>query len=301
MLNENVIGVVGAETMGSGIAIVGLQSGFETWLLETDQEHLDAGMNRIRQFFDGSVKRGKLSSDQRDSVLLKLHPTTKAGELHECGYLIEAIVEDVEMKRSLFHDMNAILHPDALFLTNTSTLSVTSIAHGTGREDRVVGMHFCNPAPLMKLVEISKGLMTSDRSVEATKGLAKRCYKTFVVTLGTPGFILNDFLIPFENDSIRALEEGMATVEDIDTAIKTGLGYPMGTFELLDTVELDVHYAVSVRLYEKLHGPRFCLSPIGSAHDTKSRRTQDRAGILSLWRGGGFRWVNLIGTVGLLG
>lgn len=262
MFNENVLGVVGVGTMGSGIAIVGLQSGFETWLLETDQEHLDVGVQRIRQFLDGSVKRGKMSSEHRDSLLSKLHPTTDARELHECSYLIEAIFEDVDIKRSLFRDMNAVLHRDALFLTNTSTLSVTSIAHGTGREDRVVGMHFCNPAALMKLVEISKGLKTSDQSVEKAKQLATRCNKTFVLTHDTPGFILNYFLIPFENDCIRALEEGLATVEDIDTAIKTGLGYPMGTFELLDTVGLDVHYAVSMRLYEQLHDPRYAPPPL---------------------------------------
>lgn len=262
MLSENVLGVVGAGTMGSGIAIVGLQSGFETWLLEADQEHLDAGVQRIRQFLDGSLRRGKMSSEQRDSLLSKLHPTTNARELHECGYLIEAIFEDVDVKRSLFSEMNAVLHPDALFLTNTSTLSVTSIAHGTGREDRVVGMHFCNPAALMKLVEISKGLKTSDESVEKAKQLAIRCNKAFVLTHDTPGFILNYFLIPFENDCIRALEEGLATVEDIDTAIKTGLGYPMGTFELLDTVGLDVHYAVSMRLYEQLHDPRYAPPPL---------------------------------------
>ena len=262
MLSENVIGVVGGGTMGAGIAIVGLQSGFETWLLETDPEHLDAGVERIRQFLDGSVRRGKMSPERRESVLSNLHPTTNAADLERCGYLIEAIFEDVGMKRSLFLEMNGMLHPDALFLTNTSTLSVTSIAHGTGREDRVVGMHFCNPAQLMKLVEISQGLKTSDDSVERAKQLARRFNKTFVLTHDTPGFILNYFLIPFENDCIRALEEGLATVEDIDTAIKTGLGYPMGTFELLDTVGLDVHYAVSMRLYEQLHDPRYAPPPL---------------------------------------
>ncbi|PSR23726.1 MAG: 3-hydroxybutyryl-CoA dehydrogenase [Sulfobacillus acidophilus] len=261
-MNDNVLGVMGAGTMGSGIAIVGLLAGFETWLLETDQEHLDSGVQRIRQFLDGSVRRGKISSEQKDSLLAKLHPTADARELHECGYLIEAIFEDVDMKRSLFRDMNAILHPDALFLTNTSTLSVTSIACGTGREDRVVGMHFCNPAAIMKLVEISQGVKTSNKSVQKAKQLAIRCHKTFVLTHDTPGFILNYLLIPFENDCIRALEEGLATVEDIDTAIKTGLGYPMGTFELLDTVGLDVHHAVSMRLYEQLHDPRYAPPPL---------------------------------------
>ncbi len=261
-MDQNTLGVVGLGTMGSGIAIVALRAAFETWVLETDERRLEAGVHRIVQFLDGSVKRGKMTEDQKETILQHLHPTTVASELKECGFLIEAIFEDVQTKRTLFRQMNDILDPQAVFLTNTSTLSVTSIGHDTGREDRVVGMHFCNPAVLMKLVEISRGVRTSDETMILAKTLAERCHKTYVITHDTPGFILNYFLIPFENDCIRALEDGLASVEDIDKAIKAGLGYPMGTFELLDTVGLDVHYAVSMRLFEQLHDPRFAPPPL---------------------------------------
>jgi 3-hydroxybutyryl-CoA dehydrogenase len=259
---QDAIGVVGAGTMGSGIAVVALRAGFPTWVCETDAESLDAGIGRIRAFLDGSVRRGKITAAERDAMLTRLHGTTVLEDLASCRYVIEAVYEDVEVKRTLFRRLHAAAAADALFLTNTSTLSVTSIAASTGHEERLVGMHFCNPAPLMALVEISPGLRTSPAALEEAQALAGRLGKTYVVTHDTPGFILNYFLIPFENDCIRALEEGLASVEDIDRAVKLGLGYPMGTFELLDTVGLDVHYAVSMRLYEQLHDPRFAPPPL---------------------------------------
>lgn len=256
------LAVLGAGTMGSGIAVVALRAGFETWVCETDADHLAAGLERVRTFLDGSVRRGKIDAAERDGWLARLRGTTRLEDLGRCRYIIEAVYEDVALKRELFRRLHEVATPESLFLTNTSTLSVTSIAAGTGHEDRVVGMHFCNPAPLMALVEISPGLRTSPAALAEAKVLAARLGKTYVLTHDTPGFILNYLLIPFENDCIRALEEGLASVEAIDRAVKLGLGYPMGTFELLDTVGLDVHYAVCMRLYEQLHDPRFAPPPL---------------------------------------
>lgn len=258
------VGVVGAGTMGSGIAIVALQSGYRTRVLEADAQRLNAGVERIHAFLEGSVKRSKMTTQVRDEIVTRLEPTASIDDLSDCDYVIEAVFEQVEIKKQLFGRLDGIVKKDALFLSNTSTLSVTSIAQGAGREDKVVGMHFCNPAALMALVEITKGLLTSDESMERAKDLATSFGKTFVVTNDTPGFILNYFLIPFENDCIRALESGLASVEDIDKSIKLGLGYPMGTFELLDTIGLDLHYQVSMRLYEQLHDARFAPPPLVS-------------------------------------
>jgi 3-hydroxybutyryl-CoA dehydrogenase len=261
-MTEQTIGIIGSGTMGSGIAIVALQAGFNTRVLETDGERLNQGIDRIRSFLEDSVVRGKMTVDKKEEAVNRLAPTVRIDDLADCDYIIEAIFEEVDVKRKLFGQLDLIVDKNCLFLSNTSTLSVTSIARGCGREDKVVGMHFCNPAALMKLVEITKGLLTSEESMARTKELAGRLGKVFVITNDTPGFILNYLLIPFENDCIRALESGLASVEDIDKAVKLGLGYPMGTFELLDTIGLDLHYQVSMRLYEQLHDARFSPPPL---------------------------------------
>lgn len=261
-MTTQTIGVIGSGTMGSGIAIVALQAGFKTRVLEADSERLQRGVDQIHSFLEGGVRRSKITSAEKEGILTRLEPTVEMADLAECDFVIEAIFEEIDVKRKLFSQLNDIVKKDALFLSNTSTLSVTSIAQGTGREDKVVGMHFCNPAALMKLVEITEGLLTSAESMDRAKELAGNLGKVFVVTHDTPGFILNYFLIPFENDCIRALESGLASAKDIDKAMKLGLGYPMGTFELLDTIGLDLHYEVSMRLYEQLHDARFAPPPL---------------------------------------
>jgi 3-hydroxybutyryl-CoA dehydrogenase len=188
--------------------------------------------------------------------------TTDLGDLESCDVVIEAIYEDVDLKARTFGELDGICGEGTLFHTNTSTLSVTAIAAGSRLPDRVVGTHYCNPAPLMKLVEVARGRVTSDdahrRTVEFVEGLGK----TVVNTADTPGFLVNLFLVPFENDCIRALESGLGTVESIDKAVKLALGYPMGPFTLLDIVGLDIHEAVSMRLYEQLRDPRFAPPPL---------------------------------------
>lgn len=256
------VGVVGCGTMGSGIAIVVCRAGFQTVVQEVSPDRLAEGRKRVESFWDGSIQRGKLTSAQKEEYLGRTQWVTDLAPLADCQVVIEAIYEKIEDKRELFHQLNLVCSPETIFVTNTSTLSVTAIAAGSGRPDRVIGMHFCNPAPLMKLVEVSRALQTSDETVTAANAFGEQLGKVTVSTRDTPGFIVNLFLVPFENDCIRALEAGLGSVEDIDKAIKLGLGYPMGTFELLDVVGLDVHHEVSMSLYHAFKDPRFAPPPL---------------------------------------
>ena len=256
------VGVVGCGTMGSGIAVVVCRAGLQTVVREVSPARLAEGRQRIESFFDGSIQRGKLTSAQKEGYLRRIQWVTDLASLADCQVVIEAIYENVEGKRDLFCQLNTMCSPETIFVTNTSTLSVTAIAAGSGRPDRVIGMHFCNPAPLMKLVEVSRALQTSDETVQAANAFGEQLGKVIVSTRDTPGFIVNLFLVPFENDCIRALEAGLGSVEDIDKAVKLGLGYPMGTFELLDVVGLDVHRDVSMNLYHAFKDPRFAPPPL---------------------------------------
>lgn len=264
MAEVRTAGVVGCGTMGSGIAIVTARAGLETVVCDVTAERLADGRRRVEAFFDGGIRRGKLTPEQKAAAMGRISWVTDLAGLAGCQAVIEAVFESLEVKQELFGRLNAVCPPETVFVSNTSTLSVTAIAAGSGRPDRVVGMHFCNPAPLMKLVEVSRGLQTSDETFNLAHGLGARLGKVLVSTHDTPGFIVNLFLVPFENDCIRALEAGLGTVADIDKAIKLGLGYPMGTFELLDVVGLDIHYEVSMSLYRELKDPRFAPPPLVS-------------------------------------
>jgi 3-hydroxybutyryl-CoA dehydrogenase len=248
--------------MGSGIAITVARAGHEVVVRDISQERVEGGLARVKQFLDRSVERDRLDAERRDEVLASTSGTTAIEALAGCDVVIEAIFEDEALKAETFGQLDEICRPEALFHTNTSTLSVTGIAAGSTHPERVVGTHYANPAPLVDLVEVTRGRLTSDealrRSVSFVEGLGKRV----VFTKDSPGFILNYFLVPFENDCIRALEAGMGTVESIDKAVTLGLGYPMGTFRLLDIVGLDIHKAVSMSLYQQLRDPRFALPPL---------------------------------------
>lgn len=256
------IGVVGLGTMGSGIAITALLSGHDVVGREIDEERLAAGTDRVRAFLDGSVRRGKLDEEQRQAALDRFHGVTDLADLADREVVIEAVLEDVDVKAELFGKLDDACTPATIFASNTSTLSVTRIASGSRHPERVIGTHFCNPAPLMKLVEVVKGRRTSEETYQRTLRLVDDLDKVATTTLDTPGFLVNLFLVPFENDCIRALEAGRGTAEAIDTAVTRGLGYPMGPFTLLDIVGLDIHKAVSMSLYEQLRDPRFAPPPL---------------------------------------
>lgn len=256
------VGVLGAGTMGAGIATVMARAGHRTIVRELTAERVTAGLEQVRRFLDRSVERGKLGAAERDVALSGLSGTTDLAGLAECEVVVEAVFEDTGLKARLFGELDEICKPETLFHTNTSTLSVTAIAAGSRRPDRVVGTHYCNPAPLMKLVEVARARQTSEDAYRRTLSFLAGLGKRTVTTADSPGFIVNRFLIPFENDCIRALSSGLGTVESIDLAVTKGLGYPMGTFTLLDIVGLDVHRAVSMSLYLQLRDPRLAPPPL---------------------------------------
>lgn len=256
------VGVLGAGTMGTGIAIVAARAGHRTVLRDLDDERVERGVAGVRTFLDKSVSLGKTTEEDRDAALRNLSGTTDLPDLSGCDIVIEAIFEDLALKRETFAGLDEVCGPQTLLHTNTSTLSVTAIAAGSRWPERVVGTHYCNPAPMMKLVEVARARQTADDAYERTLEFLAGVDKVTVTTQDSPGFIVNRFLIPFENNCIKALAAGLGTVESIDRAVTLGLGYPMGPFTLLDIVGLDVHRAVSLSLYEQFRDPRFAPPPL---------------------------------------
>lgn len=250
------VGVAGCGTMGAGIAIVAARAGFRTIVYDTRQEALDRARKQTEGFFAKSVERGKLTQAQVGKILGELTGTTDITALAACDIVIEAVFEDLKVKHALLGALDRVCPAHTLFASNTSTLSITEIAAGSGRDERVVGMHFCLPAQLMKLVEMSPGLRTGEEAFGAAWDFCKAMGQTPVKTKDSPGFILNYFLVPFNNDAIRMVEAGVAAPADIDRAIKAGLGYAMGPLELLDLVGLDTHLLVAEALHASTHDPR---------------------------------------------
>ena len=250
------VGVAGSGTMGAGIAIVAARAGFRTLVYDTAQGPLDRARKQTEAFFARSVERKRLTQAQVDQALAGLQSSTDIGALAQCDLVIEAVFEDLGVKHALLGKLNQVCPPSTLFASNTSTLSITEIAAGSGRDERVVGMHFCLPAQLMKLVEMSPGMRTSEETFAAAWDFCKALGQIPVKTKDNPGFILNYFLIPFNNDAIRMVEAGLAEPADIDLAIKKALGYAMGPLELLDLVGLDTHLLVAEALYAGTHDPR---------------------------------------------
>ena len=250
------VGVAGGGTMGSGIAIVAARAGFRTILYDTREDALARSRKQTEGFFAKSIERKKLAQDEVDVILGNMSGTTDIAGLAPCDIVIEAVFEDLEVKHALFAELNKACPPHTFFASNTSTLSITEIAAGSGRDERFVGMHLCLPAQLMKLVEMSPGLRTSEETFSTAWDFCKAMGQIPVKTKDNPGFILNYFLVPFNNDAIRLVEAGVAAPADIDRAIKSGLGYPMGPLELLDLVGLDTHLLVAEALYASTHEPR---------------------------------------------
>ena len=256
------VGIAGSGTMGAGIAIVAARAGFKTIIYDTHQDALDRARKQTAGFFAKSVERKKLTPAQVDKIMGDLTGTTRINDMAGCDIVIEAVFENLKVKHELLGELNKICPPHALFASNTSTLSITEIAAGSGRDDRVLGMHFCLPAQLMKLVEMSPGIRTADESFQQAWDFCKAMGQTPVRTKDNPGFILNYFLVPFNNDAIRLVETGVAEPADIDRAIKVGLGYPMGPLELLDLVGLDTQLLLCDALYGVTHDPRAACPPL---------------------------------------
>jgi 3-hydroxybutyryl-CoA dehydrogenase len=262
MTDIKTVGVVGSGTMGTGIAIVAARAGFRTKVLDTRQEALDKAQEQTRAFLDKSVQRKKLEQAQLEQIMQNWSGTTLAEDMADCDMIIEAVFEDLSVKHKLFKSLDAVCPPHTIFASNTSTISITEIAGGSGRDDRFVGMHFCLPAQLMKLVEMSPGMNTSDETFTKAWQFCEAMGQKPVKTQDSPGFILNYFLIPFNNDAIRLVEQGVAEPADIDIAIKTALGYPMGPLELLDLVGLDTQRLLCDAMYGLTNEPRAACPPL---------------------------------------
>ena len=250
------VGVVGLGAMGAGIAQLCLEGGVETVGREVTAELGERARDRIGHFLTRKVEKGTLEQDARDEAMSRLVLTTELDELRDADLVIEAIVEELDPKRQLFAELDRITSAEAVLATNTSALSVTEIAAATSRPERVVGMHFFNPAPLMPLVEIVRAELTSDGPFEAAFAFAERIGKTPIRCFDTPGFVVNRVLIPLLNDCIRVLDESRVSPEDLDKGLKHGAGWPMGPCALVDLVGIDVHVHASEALYEKTREQR---------------------------------------------
>lgn len=256
------VGVVGCGAMGSGIIQVSANAGYEVIFMEPTQELVDGGIGRIRSFLKAGVDKGKLSADEMDAILKRIQGTTNLNDMENCDLVIEAVFEDMAVKKDTFSRLDPIVNPRAILATNTSCLSVTEIASTTKRPEMVVGLHFFNPVPLMKLVEIIRAELTSDETMEISVKFAESLGKEVVKTKDSPGFIVNRLLASYLNVAAQILTEGIAEAEDIDKAVKLGLGHPMGPFELMDLIGLDVMDHILEAMYEELKDYKYAANPL---------------------------------------
>jgi 3-hydroxybutyryl-CoA dehydrogenase len=248
--------------MGAGIAQVCAQSGYRTVVREVDQAVLDKGLERIRRFLEEGVQKGKVTAESRDSTLGNLSGTTAVDALDRCDLVIEAIVENLEAKRQAYAVVEAVVGQDTLIVSNTSSLCITELAASTTRPDRFGGLHFFNPVPLMKLVEVIRGLSTTEPTYLALFAFAQSLGKDPITAPDRPGFIVNRLLVPYLLDAIRAYENGLGTLDDIDKGMKLGCGYPMGPFTLLDFVGLDTTYYIANIMFEEFREPAYAPPPL---------------------------------------
>jgi len=276
------IGVVGAGTMGNGIAQTAAQIGCDVVMRDVKDEFVDRGMKSIDRFLSRSVEKGKMAAAEKDAVLGRIQGTTDLGLMKDVDFVIEAVIEDMDLKKSVFQELDALCAPEVILASNTSSMSLTEIAAATKRPEKVCGMHFFNPVPLMKLVEIIRGFSTSDDTVATTTALAEKMGKiTVEVKKDSPGFIVNRIMIPHMIEAIKIVEEGIASIEDVDTAVKSGLNYPMGPFELMDLTGIDICYFVAEYFYKELNKESKWVSP-------NLLKTMIRANRLGRKTGGGW-------------
>lgn len=274
------VGVLGAGTMGSGIAQVIASNGKDVVLLDVSDSALSRGMKTIGDSLGRFVKKGEIKEEDRNSILSRIHTTTKFEDLGDVDLVIEAVFENMDVKKETFKKLDSFTRPDVILATNTSSLPIIEIAVNTKRPDKVVGMHFFNPAPIMKLVEVVRSLATSDETAEFAYNFAKALGKDPVRTKDVPGFIVNRLLMPMLNEAVFALEEGVGTPEDIDKAMKLGTNQPIGPLALIDLIGLDVTLDVIDVLYREFKDPKFRAAPL--------LRQMVRAGWLGRKTGRGF-------------
>ena len=256
------VGVLGAGAMGNGIAQLAAQIGCEVVMRDIEDAFVERGMKSIDRFLSKSVEKGKLEAKEKDTIMGRIKGTTDMADLKDVDFLVEAVLEDLDLKKKVFKELDELCRPEVVLSSNTSSMSITEIAAATRRPEKVCGMHFFNPAPLMRLVEIIRGYYTSDDTVAIATELAKKMGKVTVeVKKDTPGFIVNRIMTPHFLEAIKMLEEGIATAEDIDTAVKNGLNYPMGPFELMDLTGIDIAYHVTEYFHKELNQELKWIAP----------------------------------------
>lgn len=256
------VGVIGGGQMGQGIAQVAAQAGISVTIVDAAKEFADAAVGKLRKQIDRLVEKGKLDAAGRDQILSRLKAGGSLSDLVECDVVIEAAPEKEQLKIDLFKKLGEICRDEAILASNTSSISITKIGAASGRADRVIGMHFMNPVPVMKLVEIVRGLPTSDATVETTTALAHRFGKTTIGARDIPGFIVNRMLIPLLNEACYGLYEGLGSAQDIDTGVKLGLNHPMGPLELGDLIGLDTCLAIAEVLQRELGDDKYRPCPL---------------------------------------
>jgi 3-hydroxybutyryl-CoA dehydrogenase len=256
------VGVLGCGLMGSGIAQISAAAGFKTFVLEVDEGVLRKGLGSIDKFLSDGVAKGKVSAEDRDKSLRNLHGTTSYGDLKDCDLVVEAIVENVEIKKQAYAQVEAVVGADCLIASNTSSLCITELAAATKRPDKVGGLHFFNPVPLMKLVEVIRALTTSEATYNELFAFAQAVGKEPITAPDKGGFIVNRLLVPYLLDAIRCVEEGLGSVQDIDKGMKLGCGHPMGPLTLLDFVGLDTTYFIANIMFEEFREQRFAPPPL---------------------------------------
>jgi len=262
----NKVGVLGCGLMGSGIAQVAAQAGYDVIVLEAELKALDKGFAGIdaslAKFVERGLEKGGITAQQKDEIRARLRGTQKKEDLAQCDIVIEAIIENIDEKKKVYAALDSMVKSDAIFATNTSSISVTELMTATKRVDRFIGLHFFNPVPLMKLVEVVRTIATSESVMDTAVEFAKKLGKVPVRTSDKTGFIVNRLLVPYLLDAIRAYEEGVGSIPDIDNAMKLGCGYPMGPFTLLDFVGLDTTYYITHVMYDEFKEQRFASPPL---------------------------------------
>lgn len=254
------LGVIGCGQMGGGIVQVAAQAGYDVKVSEVNDDLLQKGLNVIKSNLSRNVEKARMTKDEMDATLQRIHGTTNTSDFSDRDLMIEAVIENIELKKKIFAELDKICSPNAILATNTSCLSIIDMAMMTKRADKVLGIHFFNPVPAMKLVEIVRTIATSSETLDAGKQIGEKCGKKVVLAKDSPGFIVNRLVIPFILNAIEMMDSGIATREDIDTGVNLGLNHPMGPLSLADLIGLDTVYFIANAMYAELKDPRY-ISP----------------------------------------